>query len=106
MADADLLFEARTPLGFTVRVTRARWELIAATKHPVMNGRESTVRLALENPDEIRHSRSDAEVLLFYKAEATRRWVCAVAKRAGDRAFLVTAYPTDAIKEGTRVWPK
>ncbi len=24
---------------------------------------------------------------------------------AGDPAFLVTAYPTDAIKEGVRVWP-
>lgn len=105
MADADLIFEAPTPLGFSVRVTSARWELIVATKQPVMRGRESTVRLALENPDEVRQSRSDAEVLLFYKAEASRRWVCAVAKRAGERAFLVTAYPTDAIKEGMRVWP-
>ena len=66
----------------------------------------SGVRLAVESPDEIRQSRSDAEVLLFYKAEAVRRWVCAVARRGPDRAFLVTAYPTDAIKEGTRVWPR
>jgi hypothetical protein len=71
-----------------------------------MRGREATVKLALENPDEIRQSRGDAEILLFYKAEATRRWVCAIAKRASDRASLVTAYPTDAIKEGMRVWPK
>ena len=105
MADSDILFEARTPLGFLVRVTRARWELIAATKHPVMRNHESSVRLALESPDEVRQSRSDPEVLLFYKAAATRRWVCAVAKRARDQAFLVTAYPTDAIKEGIRVWP-
>ncbi len=103
---ADLLFEVRTPLGFSVRVTRTRWELIATTKHPVMAGRESSVRLALESPDEVRQSRIDAEVLLFYKAEGTRRWVCAVAKEARDQAFLVTAYPTDAIKEGIRVWPK
>jgi hypothetical protein len=106
MGDADLLFEVRTPLGFSVRVSRARWQMIAATKHPVMRGREARVRLTLESPDEVRQSRSAAEVLLFYKAEATRRWVCAVAKRAADSAFLVTAYPTDAIKEGIRVWPK
>ena len=106
MADTDLLFEVLTPLGFSVRVTRTRWELIATIKHPVMTGRESSVRLALESPDEVRESRSDAEVFLFYKADGTRRWVCAVAKQAGDQAFLVTAYPTDAIKEGTRVWPK
>ena len=106
MADADILFEVRTPLGFSVAVTRARWELIATNKHPVMRGPEWSARLALESPDEVRKSRSDTEVLLFYKAEATRRWVCAVARRGPDRAFLVTAYPTDAIKEGIRVWPR
>ena len=65
MADTNLLFEARTPLGFSVRVTRTRWELITTFKHPVMGGRESIVRLALESPDEVRQSRSDAAVLLF-----------------------------------------
>ena len=105
-ADTDLLFEVRTPLGFSVRVTRHRWDLIVTIKHPVMRGRESSVRLALETPDEVRQSRSDSEVLLFYKAEAAKRWVCAVTRRTADEAFLVTAYPTDAIKEGTRVWPK
>jgi hypothetical protein len=45
-------------------------------------------------------------VLLFHKAEAARRWVCAVTKQADAAAFLVTAYPTDAIKEGVRIWPK
>ena len=102
---ADVLFEVRTSLGFAVRVTRARWELITTTKHPVMAGRESSVRLALESPDEIRRSRTDPDVLLFYKAEGLRRWVCAVTRHALDEAFLVTAYPTDAIKEGMRVWP-
>jgi len=106
VADTDVLFEVRTPLGFSVRVTKVRWELIATVKHPVMAGRESSVRLALESPDEVRQSRVDAEMLLFYKAEAARRWVCAVAKQAGGQAFLVTAYPTDAIKEGIRIWPK
>ena len=105
MPDPDVLFEVGTPLGFSVRVTRARWELITTIKHPVMTGRESSVRLALESPDEIRQSRIDPEVLLFYKAEEARRRVCAVAKQARDQAFLVTAYPTDAIKEGIRVWP-
>ena len=106
MSDTDLLFEVRTPLGFSVRVTKARWELITTIKHPVMNGREAIVKLALASPDEVRQSRSEATVFLFYTADGTRRWVCAVAKHAGNDAVLVTAYPTDAIKEGTRVWPK
>lgn len=103
--DVDVLFEVRTPLGFSVRVTRARWELITTTKHPVMAGRKSSVRLALERPDEVRQSRTDPDVFLFYKAEGARRWVCAVTRHGRDAAFLVTAYPTDAIKEGIRVWP-
>jgi hypothetical protein len=103
--DSDVLYEVRTPLAFSVRVTRARWELITSIKHPVMADRESSVRRTLESPDEIRQSRSDSEVFLFYKAEEERRWVCAVAKQDRDQGFLVTAYPTDAIKEGIRVWP-
>jgi hypothetical protein len=106
VSDADVLFEVLTPLGFRVRVTRERWEMIATVKHPAMSGREASVKIALENPDEGRQSRTDPEVLLFYKAEAAKRWTCAVVKRTNDDAFLVTAYPTDAIKEGDRVWPK
>ena len=102
----DILFEALTPVGLTVRVTRNRWLVIVGGKHPVMAGREFSVREALERPDEVRQSRIDREVLLFYKAEAPRRWTCAVAKRLGETGFLITAYPTDAIKEGVRIWPK
>lgn len=71
-----------------------------------MAGREAVVKGVLEAPDEIRQSRTDSQVLLFYKGEAPKRWTCAVAKRAGDDGFLITAYPTDAIKEGVRIWPK
>lgn len=101
-----LLFEALTPLGFSVRLTPERWDLIVTAKHPVMAGREGLVRAALETPDEIRQSRTDPQVLLFYKAEATKRWTCAVAKRLSDSGLLITAYPTDAIKEGVRIWQK
>ena len=61
----ELLFEVTTPLGFRVRVTRERWELIVTTKHPAMAGRDADVRTALEAPDEARESRSDAHVFLF-----------------------------------------
>ena len=39
----DILFEARTPLGFTVRVTRDYWTVIITIKHPVMAGCEAEV---------------------------------------------------------------
>lgn len=102
----DVLFEVLTPLGFWVRVTRASWEFIVTVKHPVMVGREANVQDTLAHPEEIRQSRSDPDVYLFYKTERIGRWVCAVSKRLKEEGFLITAYPTDAIKEGVRVWPK
>ena len=105
-ATSDLLFEVPTPLGFKVRVARAYWELIISIKHPVMTGREADVQETLRNPDEIRVSRSDPEVHLFYKPERPGRWVCAVAKRLNGEGFLITAYPTDTLKEGERIWLK
>ncbi len=102
----DLLFDVLTPLGFRVRVTRAYWELIITVKHPIMAGRENDVKDTLQNPSEIRQSKSDLTVFLFYRPERIGRWVCAVAKRLEDDGFLITAYPTDAIKEGELVWPK
>ena len=75
-------------------------------KHPVMAGREADIRNVLESPDEIRSSRIDPNVYLFYRLEHPKRWICAVARRLDREGFLITAYPTDAIKEGVRVWPK
>jgi hypothetical protein len=40
--------------------------------------------------------------------EREKRWVCAVTKRLEieKEGFVITAYPTDAIKDGTVVWQK
>jgi len=103
---SDVLFEVVTPLNFRVHVTRAHWQLITTVKHPVMATCESEVRETLRGPDEIRLSRSDPKVYLFYKQRRLSRWVCAVAKRLNGDGFLVTTYPTDGIKEGINLWPK
>jgi hypothetical protein len=35
------------------------------------------------------------------------RWVCAVVRHEKDvEGFLITAYLTDAIKEGEKIWPR
>ena len=103
---SDLLFEVETPLGFRVRVGSAHWQFLIRVKHPAMAGREGDVMAALSQPDEVRRSRVDADVLLFYKVTGIRRWVCAVCRRLNGDGFLITAYPTDAIKEGDRIWPE
>lgn len=105
LCDKDIVFQSQTPLGFNVSVSRMRWELIAEVKHPVMKERVKDVQITIEHPDEIRLSRSDQTVYLFYKLERIGRLVCVVTKRCNGDGFLITAYPTNAIKQGVRVWP-
>ena len=102
----DTVFEVATPLGFTVRLGKPYWRLIVSIKHPAMVGREDDVRAALEEPDEIRQSRRDSDVFLFYRLERPGRWTCVVAKRLNGSGFVITCYPTDSIKEGERLWPR
>lgn len=106
VTNQEFLFEVLTPLGFRVHVTLTYWELIVTVKHPAMAGSEADVRETLEQPDEIRLSRTDSTVYLFYRAKNAGRWVCAVSKRLNGEGFLITAYPTDVIKEGTKIWPR
>ena len=98
------LFEILTPLGFTVRTSSAYWEKIIL-KHPDLADKLESVKQALSVPDEIRRSSRDAGVLLFYLA-GEHRWVVAVTRRAERAGFLITAYQTDAIKEGETIWHK
>jgi len=59
----------------------------------------------LSDPQEVRLSRSDSDVYLFYATD-TKRFVCAVARDAGGEGFLITAYPADKMKQGEVVWKK
>ncbi|MBI2939101.1 MAG: DUF4258 domain-containing protein [Chloroflexi bacterium] len=105
MTTDALLFDVPTPLGFSVRCTRACWEFIVTYKHPVLRGREREIEEVLADPDEARRSRKDPSVLLFYRGTGPR-WLCAVARREDGSGFLITAYPTDAIKAGETIWKR
>jgi len=71
-----------------------------------MTGRERDVASALRDPIEIRRSRSDGHVYLFYRLERTGRWLCVVARQLDSEGFVISCYPTDAIKIGEQVWTK
>ncbi|WP_277925608.1 hypothetical protein [Microcystis flos-aquae] len=43
-----------------------------------MKGQEKLVQETLSQPDEIRRSRSDPNVYLFYKLQRPKRWLCAI----------------------------
>jgi hypothetical protein len=96
-------FEVLTPLGFTIRTSESYWQRLI-TKHPDIEDLEELVQQALASPDEVRRSSRDEGVLLFYLVRSEKRWVVAVTRRLNGDGFLITAYQTDAIKEGESIW--
>ncbi|HLD06507.1 MAG TPA: DUF4258 domain-containing protein [Candidatus Nanoarchaeia archaeon] len=98
-------FEVISKLGKRILVTISRWDLIAKTKHPEISGKEGEIRETLHNPDEIRLSKSDATVYLYYKYYSGLS-LSVVVKHKNGEGFMVTAYYTDRIKEGKRAYQR
>jgi hypothetical protein len=94
--------------GHSVRLTDER--LAHILEHPEMAGMEDELERVLQTPSEVRLSRSDDNVRLFYEFYTRTRmggkWLCVVVKYLPDDAFVITAYLTDTLKAGETVWPK
>jgi hypothetical protein len=78
-------------------------------EHAELAGMEDEIERLLQAPTEVRRSRSDDNVMLFYDYTRTRvggKWLCGVVKYLPDDAFVVTAYLTNIIKAGEVVSPK
>jgi hypothetical protein len=95
----SVLFEVLTPLEKRIRLTKERWHLIVTEKHPSVRGREREVELALVDPFQVRRSKSDPQVHLYYRKIAAL-WLCVVVKCENGAGFIITAYFTEKIKEG------
>ena len=92
-------------LGKRIRTTKEYWEKITKDKHPVMKGREDDVKETLINAEEVRRSKSDPSVYLYYRKE-NDRYICVVVKHLNDDGFIITTYLSDNIKEGEEVWKR
>ncbi|MGK7881461.1 MAG: DUF4258 domain-containing protein [Crocosphaera sp.] len=95
--------EILTPLGIQVRTTLSYWTKIITIKHPIMTGQEDIVKQTLQFPTEIRRSKSDLDVYLYYKYQPPY-FVCVVAKHLNGDGFIITAYRTNKIKRGDLIW--
>lgn len=73
-------------------------------KHPIMKNKEDVVENILRDPQEIRKSRIDKKVFLYYKTIG--RLYCVVAKHENESGYIITAYPVNKLKEGDVVWRK
>lgn len=74
-------------------------------KHPEIEGKESEVQQCLSNPCEIRKSSEDKDVYLYYRPYG-KYFLCVVARHFNGNGFIITAYITDKLKEGERIWKK
>ena len=98
----------RDCFGRSVRLTDER--IAHILQHPELAGMEEEISRVVQAPVEVRISRSDETVQLFYEYYARMRvggkWLCVVVKYPRDNAFVVTAYLTDQLKPGESIWPK
>jgi len=100
----EYLFEVETPIHFKVHTTDVYWQKLLI-KHPELEGKLNDIQNTLRQPMEIRKSKRNELIFLFY-AEDIKHWICVVTKKIGLEGFLVTAYITDKIKEGEIIWRK
>lgn len=102
----DVYFSVKTPKGIIVRTTNAYWTRIITTKHPNIAKYEKQVKETLQNPDEIRKSRQDERVHLYYK-HIGKLHICVVADHIQEgEGYVITTYLTDRIKEGEQIYVK
>jgi hypothetical protein len=98
----------RDCFGENVRLTDER--LAHILEHAEMARVEDEIERVLQAPTEVRVSRSDETVKLFYhffgETRVGGKWLCIVVKYLPGDAFVITAYLTGAIKGGENVWPK
>lgn len=91
-----------------IRLTEERWEHIQ--RHPEMAGKSLDIQRVLTHPEQVLESRDDAEVRLYYRylydTPVGDKYLCVVVKVLRGDAFILTAYFTDSIKRGRRLWPK
>jgi hypothetical protein len=98
-------FEVKSVLGKTIRTTTEYWEIIIRFKHPIMRKYEKEAKEALSDSDEVRVSRKDGSVYLYYR-KTNKYYVCVLAKHTNNEGFIITAYLADKIKRGEIVWRK
>jgi hypothetical protein len=93
--------------GLAIRLTDER--LAHILEHPEMVGLEDAIGETLLQPEQIVESLSDPQAHLYYRfymgTRVGDKFLCVVVKVVDTDAFVLTAYLTDKIKKGVRVWP-
>lgn len=97
------MFRYKSKLGREIELTTERKNYILI-RHPELKKHFGKIRKVLASPDEIRISKRDRQVLLFYKYFARilgGKYIVVVAK-FNLRNFIITAHVTDKVKIGEK----
>ena len=77
---------------------------------PEMFNQESKIKETLSDPELIKRSVSDKDVVIYYKhypaTPVTSKHLAVIVKISGKENFIISAYFTDRIKKGELVWKK
>ncbi len=92
--------------GIDIRLTEER--LAHILNHPELFNMEYAISETLQNPEQVRVSRTDKNVILYYRyytqTIVKNKWLCVVVKNLKNDALILTAYLTDRIKKGEILW--
>lgn len=93
----------RTAIDITVELTEERKGHILE-EHPELLDHFDKLKKVLLNPDEIRTSKTDQQVLLFYHyfAKIKSGLYIVVVIKTNERNFILTAHMTDKVKIGEK----
>lgn len=101
----EIYFEVTSKLNKKIKIVQSRWNLIIKTKHLEIEGKEKEVKEALIEPDEIRLSKSDDSIYIYYK-NYKKLSLSVVVKHKNGEGFIITAYYADRIKEGKQIYKR
>jgi hypothetical protein len=91
--------------GQIIELTAERW-LHVLVEHQELQAFEDLIPQTLQGPDEVAKSVHDPNVRLYYKL-FPHLWhgkYLVVVVKCDQRHFLLTAYITDKVKGGARLW--
>ena len=91
--------------GRNVIITKERLNHILM-KHPEMKKVGNKIRDVLSDPEYIRQSMYDDEVILYYKYFASIKKYITVVVKTHTHSFVLTSYINDRIKRGGTLWKK
>jgi len=91
----------------TIELTDERWVHIV-NEHPEVKQYGDRIGEVLANPDYVKKSIRDPQVLLYYRffEDIFMGKYMLIATKKGFRSFVLTCYITDTIKKGVTVWER